>query len=63
MEAALVQEAIGDGERGALPDAAACWSGPPGTEPLIRVMVEAPSEEETEAVCANLCRVVEQALG
>ena len=33
-----------------------------GTEPLIRVMVEAPSQEETEAVCAELCRVVEQAL-
>jgi phosphoglucosamine mutase len=33
-----------------------------GTEPLIRVMVEAPSIEETEAVVAGLCRVVEEAL-
>jgi phosphoglucosamine mutase len=33
-----------------------------GTEPLIRVMVEAPSIEETEAVVADLCRVVEEAL-
>jgi len=33
-----------------------------GTEPLIRVMVEAPSVEETEAVVADLCRVVEEAL-
>ena len=33
-----------------------------GTEALIRVMVEAPSEEETEAVVAELCRVVEDAL-
>jgi phosphoglucosamine mutase len=33
-----------------------------GTEPLIRVMVEAPSEEETESVVAELCRVVEEAL-
>jgi phosphoglucosamine mutase len=33
-----------------------------GTEPLIRVMVEAPSEEETEAVVSGLCRVVEEAL-
>jgi phosphoglucosamine mutase len=34
-----------------------------GTEPLIRVMVEAPSEEETDAVCVRLTRVVEDALG
>jgi phosphoglucosamine mutase len=33
-----------------------------GTEPLIRVMVEAPSEEETDEVCARLTRVVENAL-
>src|SRR5437588_3158811 len=33
-----------------------------GTEPLIRVMVEAPSEEETEQVCSRLTRVVEEAL-
>ncbi|HEX3618045.1 MAG TPA: phosphoglucosamine mutase [Solirubrobacteraceae bacterium] len=33
-----------------------------GTEPLIRVMVEAPSEEETEAVVSGLCQVVEEAL-
>ncbi len=33
-----------------------------GTEPLIRVMVEAPSEQETEAVCRRLTRVVEKAL-
>jgi phosphoglucosamine mutase len=34
-----------------------------GTEPLIRVMVEAPSEHEIEAVCTRLTRAVEQALG
>ena len=33
-----------------------------GTEPLIRVMVEAPSQEETDAVCARLRQVVETAL-
>ncbi len=33
-----------------------------GTEPLIRVMVEAPSEDETEAVCARLTHAVEEAL-
>jgi phosphoglucosamine mutase len=33
-----------------------------GTEPLIRVMVEAPSEQETDEVCARLIRTVEDAL-
>jgi phosphoglucosamine mutase len=33
-----------------------------GTEPLVRVMVEAPSEQETEAVCTRLTRAVEDAL-
>ena len=33
-----------------------------GTEPLIRVMVEAPSEQETDDVCGRLTAVVEQAL-
>jgi phosphoglucosamine mutase len=33
-----------------------------GTEPLIRVMVEAPSEQETDAVCTRLTRAVEDAL-
>jgi phosphoglucosamine mutase len=34
-----------------------------GTEPLIRVMVESPSAEETEQVCARLVRAVEETLG
>jgi phosphoglucosamine mutase len=33
-----------------------------GTEPLIRVMVEAPSSEETEQVCARLTEVVRYAV-
>jgi phosphoglucosamine mutase len=33
-----------------------------GTEPLIRVMVEAPSHEETDEVCARLVSVVDAAL-
>lgn len=34
-----------------------------GTEPLIRVMVEAPTEDETEAVCARLAGQARDALG
>ncbi len=34
---------------------------PSGTEPLVRVMVEAPSATETDAVCARLVAVVEEA--
>jgi phosphoglucosamine mutase len=33
-----------------------------GTEPLVRVMVEAPSEEECEAVCRRLVSLVEEEL-
>jgi phosphoglucosamine mutase len=36
---------------------------PSGTEPLVRVMVEAPSVEETDAVCARLVAVVQEQLG
>jgi len=34
-----------------------------GTEPLVRVMVEAPSEEEADAVCARLVEAVNRELG
>jgi phosphoglucosamine mutase len=34
-----------------------------GTEPLVRVMVEAPSSEEAEAVCARLVAIVQTTLG
>jgi phosphoglucosamine mutase len=34
-----------------------------GTEPLIRVMVEAPSQQETDEVCGRLTDVVEVSLG
>ncbi len=36
---------------------------PSGTEPLVRVMVEAPTERETEEVCGRLVAVVERELG
>jgi phosphoglucosamine mutase len=35
---------------------------PSGTEPLVRVMVEAPTREEAEAVCARLVAAVEAEL-
>jgi phosphoglucosamine mutase len=36
---------------------------PSGTEPLVRVMVEAPDEEECEEVLARLVEVANRALG
>ena len=36
---------------------------PSGTEPLVRVMVEAPSAEEADAVCARLVELVRAELG
>jgi phosphoglucosamine mutase len=36
---------------------------PSGTEPLVRVMVEAPTDEEAEEVCGRLAALVEQQLG
>jgi phosphoglucosamine mutase len=35
---------------------------PSGTEPLIRVMVEAPTSEETDAICGRLSAAVREAL-
>ncbi|HTA14791.1 MAG TPA: phosphoglucosamine mutase, partial [Solirubrobacteraceae bacterium] len=35
---------------------------PSGTEPLVRVMVEAPTEEEADAVCSRLVALVEHEL-
>jgi phosphoglucosamine mutase len=36
---------------------------PSGTEPLVRVMAEAPSHEECEAACARIVKVIEEHLG
>ena len=40
--------------------AAACSCARAGTEPLVRVMVEAPTAEEADDVCARLVAVVER---
>ncbi|HTD09098.1 MAG TPA: phosphoglucosamine mutase [Solirubrobacteraceae bacterium] len=36
---------------------------PSGTEPLVRIMVEAPTDEEADAVCGQLVELVERELG
>jgi phosphoglucosamine mutase len=36
---------------------------PSGTEPLVRVMVEAPSDEEAQSVCDRLVELVQAQLG
>jgi phosphoglucosamine mutase len=36
---------------------------PSGTEPLVRVMVEAPTEEEADALCSRLVAIVRSELG
>jgi phosphoglucosamine mutase len=36
---------------------------PSGTEPVVRVMVEAPDQERCEAICARVAAVVERELG
>jgi phosphoglucosamine mutase len=61
-QAAAVQDAVAR-ESAALEGRGRVLVRPSGTEPLVRVMVEAPSEEETEAVCARLVAVVERELG
>jgi phosphoglucosamine mutase len=56
-----VVEAI-EREQGALTGRGRVLVRASGTEPLIRVMVEAPSSEETDAVCGRLAAAVEGAL-
>ncbi len=62
IESAAVQTAIGD-EDAALQGRGRVLVRVSGTEPLIRVMVEAPSVQETDAVCARLSGAVRDELG
>jgi phosphoglucosamine mutase len=57
-----VEEAIAR-EHGKLTGRGRVLVRPSGTEPLIRVMVEAPSQVETDEICGRLREVVEDALG
>jgi len=59
--AAAVWEAA-EREDDALGDRGRVLIRPSGTEPLVRVMVEAPSPEEAAAVCERLAGLVEQEL-
>src|SRR5207248_7626089 len=61
LEAAAVREAI-EREQRALSERGRVLVRASGTEPLVRVMVEAPTAEETDEVCRRLASVVQQAL-
>jgi phosphoglucosamine mutase len=61
LEAATVQAAI-EREHSALEGRGRVLVRASGTEPLVRVMVEAPSQQETDEVCSRLTAAVEQVL-
>ena len=60
--AAAVWEAI-EAESSALEGEGRILVRPSGTEPVVRVMVEAPAQERCEAVSARVVDVVERELG
>jgi phosphoglucosamine mutase len=62
IENPAVKEAI-DREQAELSGRGRVLVRPSGTEPLVRVMVEAPSAEETDAVCGRLVALVERTIG
>ena len=60
--ATAVWEAV-EGESKALEGRGRVLVRPSGTEPLVRVMVEAPERDEAEAVCSRLVELVQRELG
>jgi phosphoglucosamine mutase len=62
IENETVREAI-EREQAGLAGRGRVLVRPSGTEPLVRVMVEAPSSEETDAVCGRLVELVERTIG
>jgi phosphoglucosamine mutase len=61
-ESAAVRQAV-EAEGDALEGRGRVLVRPSGTEPLVRVMVEAPTESECEAVSARLVDVIEREVG
>jgi phosphoglucosamine mutase len=57
-----VAEAVRDEDR-ALSGRGRVLVRPSGTEPLVRVMVEAPTDEEAEQTCSRLAELVQRELG
>ena len=62
IDGATELHAAAERERAALEGRGRVLIRPSGTEPLVRVMVEAPTEDECEAVCSRLVEVVEREL-
>ena len=60
-DAAELWEAV-ERENAALDGRGRVLVRPSGTEPLVRVMVEAPGQAEAEAVCARLVEIVQTEL-
>jgi phosphoglucosamine mutase len=61
-DAPAVDEAV-DGETATLDGRGRILLRPSGTEPVVRVMVEAPTQEEADQVAGRLAAVVERELG
>ncbi|MGH9284012.1 MAG: phosphoglucosamine mutase, partial [Acidimicrobiales bacterium] len=62
-EAAVALAPAVEAEQARLGNAGRILVRPSGTEPVVRVMVEAPDQEEAEAVAGRLAAEVERALG
>jgi phosphoglucosamine mutase len=62
MEDAEVCQAI-EREQAALEGRGRVLVRASGTEPLVRVMVEAPEQSETDEVCRRLVEVVQRSVG
>jgi phosphoglucosamine mutase len=62
LDARVVEEAI-DGESAALEGRGRVRVRPRGTEPVVRVMVEAPTDAEADAVCGRLVGALRAAAG
>ena len=60
-DASALWEAV-EGENAALEGRGRVLLRPSGTEPLVRVMVEAPTDEEADAVCSRLVELVRSEL-